>query len=109
MLDRGSNEILIKNLRNEVTKKTPAPAPGTDAIFYAGTGVLLCRAEDKARPSVPRYRVWALGFVVGYPRVAGLGFLRCQGRVRAASAGLRRRLPCLSSALAGTRHLGSLS
>lgn len=37
----------IKNLRNEVTKKYAPPLPGTDAIFYAGTGCLLCRCEDK--------------------------------------------------------------
>lgn len=47
VLDKATNEILIKNLRNEITKKTSAPVPGTDAMFYAGTGMLLCRSEDK--------------------------------------------------------------
>ncbi len=48
VLDKSSNQLLIKNLQNEVTKKCAAP-PGapTDAIFYAGTGALLCRSEDK--------------------------------------------------------------
>lgn len=47
VMDKTTNEILIKNLRNEITKQIPAPVPGSDAIFYAGTGSLLCRAEDK--------------------------------------------------------------
>eukprot|EP00201_Polytomella_parva_P004063 CAMPEP_0175079292 /NCGR_PEP_ID=MMETSP0052_2-20121109/24734_1 /TAXON_ID=51329 ORGANISM="Polytomella parva, Strain SAG 63-3" /NCGR_SAMPLE_ID=MMETSP0052_2 /ASSEMBLY_ACC=CAM_ASM_000194 /LENGTH=1320 /DNA_ID=CAMNT_0016349591 /DNA_START=62 /DNA_END=4023 /DNA_ORIENTATION=+ len=46
-LDRPTNTIHIRNLQNEITKKVPAPLPGTDAIFYAGTGMLLCRSEDK--------------------------------------------------------------
>lgn len=50
VMDKSANEILVKNLRNEITKKTPAPVPGTDALFYAGTGTLLCRAEDKVTP-----------------------------------------------------------
>jgi len=32
---------------NEITKKTPPPCASTDAVFYAGTGMLLCRSEDK--------------------------------------------------------------
>ena len=47
VLDKAAGQILIKNLRNEVTKKCAPPLPGTDAIFYAGTGCLLCRSEDK--------------------------------------------------------------
>ncbi|KAJ7522181.1 hypothetical protein O6H91_19G086400 [Diphasiastrum complanatum] len=47
VLDKTHNQILFKNLRNEVTKKCTAPAGTTDAIFYAGTGMLLCRSEDK--------------------------------------------------------------
>ena len=54
VLDKSTNEILIKNLRNEVTKKTAAPVPGTDALFYAGTGTLLCRAEDKVSDAAPQ-------------------------------------------------------
>jgi hypothetical protein len=37
----------VRNLANEVTKKCAPPCATTDALFYAGTGVLLCRAEDK--------------------------------------------------------------
>lgn len=47
VLDRSSNQILVKNLRNEITKKCGAPVTGVDAIFYAGTGNLLCRTDDK--------------------------------------------------------------
>lgn len=31
----------------QVTKKVTSPLPTTDAIFYAGTGMLLCRSEEK--------------------------------------------------------------
>lgn len=37
----------VRNLENEITKKTPPPCASTDAVFYAGTGMLLCRSEDK--------------------------------------------------------------
>ncbi len=47
VLDKGGNQIVIKNLSNEITKKAPSPCATTDAIFYAGTGTLLCRSEDK--------------------------------------------------------------
>ncbi|KAG0560938.1 hypothetical protein KC19_9G025800 [Ceratodon purpureus] len=47
VLDKNQNQVLIKNLRNEVTKKVTLPSPSTDVIFYAGTGNLLCRSEDK--------------------------------------------------------------
>ncbi|KAK8522144.1 hypothetical protein V6N13_115119 [Hibiscus sabdariffa] len=46
VLDKGNNQVLIKNLKNEVVKKSGLPVP-TDAIFYAGTGNLLCRSEDR--------------------------------------------------------------
>ncbi|XP_010263850.1 PREDICTED: coatomer subunit alpha-1 [Nelumbo nucifera] len=46
VLDKSSNQVLVKNLKNEVVKKSGLPI-ATDAIFYAGTGNLLCRAEDK--------------------------------------------------------------
>lgn len=36
-------------LQNEITKKCPPPCTTTDTIFYAGTGMLLCRSEDKVR------------------------------------------------------------
>ncbi|KAH9623186.1 hypothetical protein KSS87_016868 [Heliosperma pusillum] len=46
VLDRSSNQVLVKNLKNEIVKKSALPI-ATDAIFYAGTGNLLCRAEDR--------------------------------------------------------------
>jgi coatomer protein complex subunit alpha (xenin) len=47
VLEKGSNQIVVKNLRNEITKKCASPCGTTDGIFYAGTGMLLCRSEDK--------------------------------------------------------------
>ena len=58
VLDKGSNQIVIKNLNNEITKKAPSPCATTDAIFYAGTGTLLCRSEDKVC-GMPRF-AWVL-------------------------------------------------
>lgn len=46
VLDKIHNQVMIKNLKNEVTKKCSLPAT-VDAIFYAGTGNLLCRSEDR--------------------------------------------------------------
>ncbi|XP_073024990.1 coatomer subunit alpha-1-like isoform X1 [Primulina eburnea] len=46
VLEKSSNQVLIKNLKNEIVKKSVLPI-ATDAIFYAGTGNLLCRAEDR--------------------------------------------------------------
>lgn len=46
VLDKINNQVLVKNLKNETGKKSVLPI-ATDAIFYAGTGNLLCRAEDK--------------------------------------------------------------
>jgi coatomer protein complex subunit alpha (xenin) len=43
VLDR-SNQLVIKNFKNEVTKKIQAPA--CDEIFYAGTGMLLLREPE---------------------------------------------------------------
>ncbi|CAF1788267.1 unnamed protein product [Brassica oleracea var. botrytis] len=39
-------EVLVKNLKNEVIEKSSLPIP-TDGIFYAGAGKLLCKSEDK--------------------------------------------------------------
>ena len=47
VLDRAANTIQIRNLQNEITKKCAPPCATTDAVFYAGTGMLLCRSEDK--------------------------------------------------------------
>ncbi|GAA0140874.1 vesicle coat protein [Lithospermum erythrorhizon] len=46
VLEKSSNSVLVKNLKNEVVKKSPLPI-ATDSIFYAGTGNVLCRAEDR--------------------------------------------------------------
>lgn len=46
VLDKSSNQVLVKNLKNEVVKKSILSF-AADAIFYAGTGNLLCRAEDR--------------------------------------------------------------
>ncbi|KAI4318640.1 hypothetical protein MLD38_032316 [Melastoma candidum] len=46
VLDRSNNQVLVKNLSNEIVKKSGLPT-AADAIFYAGTGNLLCRAEDR--------------------------------------------------------------
>ena len=56
VLDKGSNQILVKNLRNEITKKCAAPCASTDAIFYAGTGTLLCRSDDKVGSRLKKFR-----------------------------------------------------
>ncbi|KAL4859696.1 Coatomer subunit alpha-3 [Chlorella vulgaris] len=47
LLDKSANQLIIKDLSNEVTKKVTSPLPTTDNIFYAGTGMLLCRSEEK--------------------------------------------------------------
>ncbi|XP_043714233.1 coatomer subunit alpha-1 [Telopea speciosissima] len=46
VLDKSNNQVLVKNLKNEVVKKSVLPI-AADAIFYAGTGNLLCRADDR--------------------------------------------------------------
>lgn len=43
VLDRG-HQLVIKNLKNEVTKKVQTPA--CDEVFYAGTGMLLLRDTE---------------------------------------------------------------
>ncbi|KAJ8034907.1 Coatomer subunit alpha [Holothuria leucospilota] len=70
VMDR-THVLLIKNLKNEVTKKVQIPS--CDEIFYAGTGMLLLRDTESvtlfdvqqkrtlgsARISKVRYAVWA--------------------------------------------------
>ncbi|KAJ1404216.1 WD40/YVTN repeat-like-containing domain superfamily [Sesbania bispinosa] len=46
VLDKSNNQVLVKNLKNDLVKKSVLPI-ATDAIFYAGTGNLLCRSEDR--------------------------------------------------------------
>ena len=45
--DRTASQIHIRNLQNEITKRCAPPDATTTALFYAGTGMLLCRCEDK--------------------------------------------------------------
>jgi hypothetical protein len=45
----SSAHLQVRNLQNEITKKCAPPGATTDAVFYAGTGLLLCRSEDKVR------------------------------------------------------------
>ncbi|CAI9757967.1 unnamed protein product [Fraxinus pennsylvanica] len=68
----SSNQVSVKNLKNEIVKKSILPL-AVDAIFYAGTGNLLCRAEDRVvlfdlqqkivhgdlQTSFVRYVVWS--------------------------------------------------
>ncbi|XP_059647627.1 coatomer subunit alpha-1-like [Cornus florida] len=46
VLDKSNNLVSVKNLKNEIVKKSNLPI-AADAIFYAGTGNLLCRTEDR--------------------------------------------------------------
>ncbi|KAM1004424.1 hypothetical protein ACFX2C_004623 [Malus domestica] len=45
VLEKSTNQVIAKNLKNEIVKKSALPIVA-DAIFYAGTGNLLCREED---------------------------------------------------------------
>jgi coatomer subunit alpha len=45
--DRTSSQIHIRNLQNEITKRCAPPDGTCSALFYAGTGMLLCRCEEK--------------------------------------------------------------
>uniref|UniRef100_A0A1J3GEB0 Coatomer subunit alpha-2 n=1 Tax=Noccaea caerulescens TaxID=107243 RepID=A0A1J3GEB0_NOCCA len=47
LLERSSNQVIVMDLQNKVVKTRSLPMP-TNAIFYAGTAVLLCTNEDKA-------------------------------------------------------------
>ncbi|KAL8523966.1 hypothetical protein ACS0TY_013793 [Phlomoides rotata] len=72
VLEKSTNQVMVKNLKNEIVKKSPLPF-ATDAIFYAGTGNLLCRSEDRVvifdlqqrivlgdlQTSFVRYVVWS--------------------------------------------------
>ncbi|KAK9066647.1 hypothetical protein SSX86_013970 [Deinandra increscens subsp. villosa] len=72
VLEKSTNQVLVKNLKNEIVKKSALPLV-TDAIFYAGTGNLLCKAEDRViifdlqqrlvlgdlQTSFVRYVVWS--------------------------------------------------
>eukprot|EP00003_Mantamonas_plastica_P024157 TRINITY_DN4465_c0_g1_i4.p1 TRINITY_DN4465_c0_g1~~TRINITY_DN4465_c0_g1_i4.p1 ORF type:complete len:1033 (-),score=367.66 TRINITY_DN4465_c0_g1_i4:157-3255(-) len=46
VLDK-KGEVVVKNFKNEVTKRCQPPHSGTDMMFYAGTGAVLLRCEDR--------------------------------------------------------------
>ncbi|KAF5730113.1 coatomer subunit alpha-1 [Tripterygium wilfordii] len=48
VLDKIGNKVIVKNLKNEAVKNVELKFPA-DAIFYAGTGNVLCRAEDRVQ------------------------------------------------------------
>jgi hypothetical protein len=60
--------LQVRNLQNEITKKCAPPCATTDAVFYAGTGLLLCRSEDKVRKRACHVQV-ALKYWVTVHRV----------------------------------------
>lgn len=45
-LERGK-EIIVRDLRNQVTKRVPINIPGADWLFNAGSGYVLVRSEEK--------------------------------------------------------------
>ncbi|KAI0559894.1 Coatomer subunit alpha WD40 repeat containing protein [Gracilaria domingensis] len=45
-LDKGK-EIVVRDLRNQVTKRIPISIPGADWLFGAGSGYVLVRADGK--------------------------------------------------------------
>lgn len=53
-----SCQIVIKNLKNEITKKVQAP--NCDDIFYAGTGCLLLRDADAVTLFDVQQKRWVL-------------------------------------------------
>ena len=47
VLDRA-RQLVIKNFRNEVTKRFPPPSASTDYLFFGGSaGRVLLRSEDR--------------------------------------------------------------
>ncbi|CAL9228610.1 unnamed protein product [Arabidopsis halleri] len=46
VFEKSTNQVSVMNLRNKLVMKVVLPRP-TDAIFYAGTGILLCRSEEE--------------------------------------------------------------
>lgn len=45
-LERGK-EIIVRDLRNQVTKRVPVSVPGADWLFSAGSGYVLVRSDEK--------------------------------------------------------------
>lgn len=45
-LEKGK-EIIVRDLRNQVTKRVPISVPGADWLFSAGSGYVLVRSDEK--------------------------------------------------------------
>ena len=61
VLDR-THSLLIKNLKNEVTKKVTTP--NCDMIFYAGTGSLLLRDPDNITLFDVQQKRYSISFLI---------------------------------------------
>lgn len=90
----------------QVTKKVTSPLPTTDAIFYAGTGTLLARSEDKVALFDVQQR--STGEAAGaWGGVAGLGLGSRWGRdgrflgPAGQGSGAGRGFPCPAGVLPG--------
>ena len=68
-------QLLIKNLKNEVTKKVQTPP--CEMIFYAGTGSLLLRDSD----SVTLFDVQQKRYVFAFMAISSMGlwWIVCRG------------------------------
>lgn len=45
-LERGK-EIIVRDLRNQITKRVPVTVPGADWLFTAGSGYVLVRSDER--------------------------------------------------------------
>lgn len=45
-LERGK-EVIVRDLRNQITKRVPISVPGADWLFNAGSGYVLVRSDEK--------------------------------------------------------------
>eukprot|EP00177_Eucheuma_denticulatum_P001118 GFKZ01002026.1.p1 GENE.GFKZ01002026.1~~GFKZ01002026.1.p1 ORF type:complete len:1266 (+),score=207.52 GFKZ01002026.1:11-3808(+) len=45
-LEKGK-EIIVRDLRNQITKRVPVSVPGADWLFSAGSGYVLVRSDEK--------------------------------------------------------------
>ncbi|KAK2573204.1 Coatomer subunit alpha [Acropora cervicornis] len=72
VLDR-THTLLIKNLKNEVTKKVQTPP--CDMIFYAGTGSLLLRDTDSVTLTLATVKVNKVRYVVWSADMANVALL----------------------------------
>ncbi|XP_031557525.1 coatomer subunit alpha-like isoform X1 [Actinia tenebrosa] len=96
VLDR-THTLLIKNLKNEVTKKVTTP--NCDMIFYAGTGSLLLRDPDsitlfdvQQKRSLASVKISKVRYVVWSPDMSHVALLS-----KHIVAVCNRKLECLST------------